>query len=170
MATLKDRTYKCRLWLPGKTTVELTLAGKEMLAPSFAVWELANTSAKEAVKLVMTENSWKFLAELQALRDRYYKTYGKGLDLSSFYRTQTFNRTCGGSVNSAHLDARAADIIGVPQARYEQITAWWRDITAAAGKTGGINYYADNRLHVTDFEQKFGHTQFYIRDYRRTAK
>lgn len=170
MATIKERTYKCRLWLPGKTTVDLDIKGTEKLAPNFAAWELANTSAKESVKLVMTENSWKFLAELQTLRDRYFKTFGKGLDLSSFYRTATYNRSCGGSSNSAHLDARAADIIGIPQSRYEQITTWWRDITAAAGKTGGINYYADNRVHITDFEQKFGHSQFYIRDYRRTGK
>lgn len=170
MTTIRERLYACRIWTPGGQVINASIRGTEKLSKNFAVWELANTSARESVELVMTEQSWTFLRELQKLRDRYHDAYGKGLDLSSFYRTQTFNRSCGGSTNSAHLDARAADIIGIPLGRYDDITRWWRDITAQAGKVGGINYYPDNRLHVTDFEQKFGHSTFYVRDYRKATR
>lgn len=170
MADVKTRTYACQLWTPGGQVVEASIAGTQKLAPNFAVWELANTKARERVKLVMGERSWEFLRELQKLRNLYYAQFGRGLDVSSFYRTASYNKTCGGSVNSAHLDARAADLINIPQTRYGIITRWWADITAQAGKVGGINYYPDDRLHVTDFEQKFGNSTFKVRDYRGGSK
>lgn len=163
----KTQTYTCRLWIPTDRIVTVTLAGTEKLAPNFTARELANTKARETVKLEMGQRSWEFLRELQRLRDRYYAQFGRGLDVSSFYRTASFNKTlAGASPNSAHLDARAADLINIPQTRYDLIARWWSDITAAAGKVGGINYYADDRVHVTDYEQKFGNSAFKVRDYR----
>lgn len=163
----KTQEYKCRLWLPTGRTEELILKGTTHLSENFCVWELANTLAPETVKLVMTDRSWAFLKEAQKLRDKYYAKYGKGFDVASFYRTKTFNsKVKGASPNSAHLDARAMDIINIPQERYGIITEWWKEICSVAGKTGGINYYEDNRIHITDYEQKFGNSQFKIRDYR----
>ena len=37
---------------------------------------------------------------MQELRD----WYGKPLNVSSWYRTKSFNKSCNGSKNSAHLD------------------------------------------------------------------
>lgn len=164
----KTRDYTCRIWVPTNRTVTVELNGMEYLVPNFRVWEFANTEAKESVKLVISQRSWEFIKELQAFRDRYYAKYKKGLDVSSMYRTETFNRACGGSVNSAHLNGRACDFINIPQSRYDAVTNMWKEVCSVYGKIGGINYYADNRIHVTDFEQKFGHSQFYIRDYRKT--
>lgn len=163
----KTQEYRCKLWLPSGRTEELILKGTVHLSNNFQVYELANTLAIESTKLVMTEKSWQFLKEIQKLRDRYYTKYLKGLTVSSFYRTKNYNaKVKGASPNSAHLDARACDFTGIPQYQYEIITNWWREICASAGKTGGINYYDDNRIHITDFETKFGNSQFTIRDYR----
>lgn len=50
--------------------------------------------------------NYKLVNGLQLLRD----TIGKAIQISSGYRTQEYNKSCGGIDNSEHLTGSAADI------------------------------------------------------------
>lgn len=169
MATVDERKkayYTCDIWVPTGKLVRCYLQGSVKLTNNFCVYEYANSLAKETVKLVIYKDSWTFMNRVQKLRDRYFKQFGVGLNISSGYRTETFNKSCGGSLNSAHLDMRAADFINIPKIRYTTIEKWWKEICEADLQVGGINFYNDNRIHITDYENKFGNKSFVRRDYR----
>lgn len=167
MATYgKTSDYKCKMWIPTGRMVDVVLNGQVKLTTNFCVWEMANKLAEEEVKLVIPELGWRHLQLQQRLRDRYYGKYKTGLTVSSGYRTKSFNKSVGGSTNSAHLDMCATDFIGIPQSRYKFVRDAWFDICGEVGAIGGINYYADNRIHVCSYENKFGNKKFKERDYR----
>ena len=71
----------------------------------------------------------------------------------------------GSSPNSAHLDGRACDINNIPQSLFDDFTIAWQTICTLHGKIGGVNYYSWG-MHFTDYEDKFGHKTFQIRDKR----
>ena len=167
MATYdKTSNYKCQIWIPTGRMVDVTLNGQVHLTDNFCVWEIANKQATDNIKLVIPQRAWTHLQLIQRLRDRNYSTYKVGMTVSSGYRTKSFNKSCGGSSNSAHLDCCATDFINIPQGRYVKFRNWWKEICEEVGVVGGINYYKDNRIHVCSYEEKFGNKKFTERDYR----
>ena len=106
----------------------------------------------------------------QELRDWASATFPhhakNGLILSNWYRSPEHNKSVGGASNSAHLDARAMDITNVKPETFKEFTAVWHSICLRYNKVGGINYY-NWGIHITDYEDKFGHKAFVVRDLRK---
>jgi len=130
------------------------------IVKNFSLNEMMNKESNEKINLVITPQLVLFAEMLQVLRD-YYK---KRMDVTSWYRTKKFNAACGGSPNSAHLDGRAADILISPR-DFLSLTQLWEDICLEYRCIGGVNYYS-NRMHFTNYEDKFGSKSFVIRDKR----
>lgn len=96
---------------------------------------------------------------------RFPKHAKSGLIISNCYRTEKHNKEVGGDKNSAHLDGRAMDITNVSKETYDEFIAMWKFICLKYNKIGGINLYKWG-IHITDYENKFGHKVFQIRDWR----
>ena len=132
------------------------------IVKNFSLAEMTNKQAKDEVKLVLTPEVIEFAQMMQELRN----WYGKPMNVSSWYRTKSFNSGLkGSSPNSAHLDGRACDINNIPQSLFDDFTIAWQTICTLHGKIGGVNYYSWG-MHFTDYEDKFGHKTFQIRDKR----
>ena len=130
------------------------------MVKNFSLAEMTNNQADDEIKLVLTPEVTEFAQMMQELRD----WYGKPMNVSSWYRTKRFNDGLkGSSPTSAHLDGRACDINNIPQSLYHDFTIAWQVICSIHDKVGGVNYY-DTFMHFTDFEDKFGHKTFQIRD------
>lgn len=108
--------------------------------------------------LVLNPDIVLFAKMMQDLRDEL----NKPINVNSWYRTAHHNIIVGGSRNSIHLDGRACDIAST---EYDRICSYWKSICASYSRIGGINFY-DNFIHLDNFENKFGHCSFVIRDYR----
>ena len=131
---------------------------------NFKLKELANNKAENAVKLVVTEKMFLFMDMMQELRDKI----GKPINVSSWYRTKTYNKKIGGSSNSLHLDGLAVDFpMEVNVTERKMMENRWRFICEKHGVVGGINHYTHG-FHVCIGEEKFGHNSFTVRDYRGT--
>lgn len=144
------------------TTYTKSLPDTFRIAPNFTLKELANNLASESVKALWNDDIKKHCRMIQALRDRTGV-----MNVSSWYRTPSFNRKCGGASNSLHLKALATDV-KYPKMNDGQrkiITDTWRAICAEYGVIGGINYYT-NGVHLASREDLFGAKSFVIRDYR----
>ena len=128
---------------------------------NFSLAEIANKQAKESTKLNLTYKMVEHAQMMQELRN----WYGKALEVSSWYRTKTFNQSCGGDENSAHLDGLATDINNIPEELYDKFAVAWETICSAHGKIGGVNEY-DWGMHFCSDEGRFGYKTFQIRDYR----
>lgn len=101
---------------------------------------------------------------MQELRD----WYGKPLNVSSWYRTKSFNKSCNGSKNSAHLDGLATDINNINTKDNETVkrfTHWWQAICTAHGKIGGVEVYKWG-MHFDSYSDKFGCKTFRYKDNR----
>lgn len=131
------------------------------ITKNFSLAEIANKAADETTKLMLTPEVVEHAQMMQGLRN----WYGKPLNVSSWYRTPKFNRSCGGDKNSAHLDGLATDINNIPASMYHDFTVAWKMICATHGKVGGVNYYAWG-MHFCSDEGRFGHKEFQIRDKR----
>lgn len=130
------------------------------ITENFSLIEMMNKESQEKVQLVITPQLVSFAQMIQELR--YY--YKKPMNVSSWFRTKKFNASCGGSPNSAHLDGRAVDIYLHP-VDYKQFIYLWKEICYRWKRIGGVNLYS-NRMHFTDYEDKFGNKSFVIRDKR----
>jgi len=154
------------LWTGDKIMAYIT---DGRIVKNFSLAEMTNKLAKDEIKLVLTPEVIEFAQMMQELRDwassRHPMFARQGLIVSSWYRTESFNREIGGSSNSAHLDGRACDINNIPSELYHDFTIAWQVICSIHKKIGGIGYY-DNFMHFTDHEDKFGHKTFQIRDKR----
>ena len=128
---------------------------------NFSLAEIANKQAKESTKLNLTYKMVEHAQMMQELRN----WYGKALNVSSWYRTPSFNKSCGGDENSAHLDGLATDINNIPEELYDKFAVAWETICSAHGKIGGVNKY-DWGMHFCSDEGRFGYRSFQIRDYR----
>lgn len=160
MATNND-TILTKIVFDSGHSVVTPLSLKTQITKNFAVWELANKQAKEDVKLVITPDAFIFLRRIQKLRDRI----GKPINLSSAYRTKSFNDSLpNASKNSLHLDLRAIDAIKIPYKEQDLYIGIWYEFAKEEGFVGGVNRYPD-RLHIDDGEDKFGYKQFVVRDY-----
>lgn len=129
------------------------------IVKNFSLEEMSNSKAADDTKLVLTPEVVVFAQMMQELRD----FYGKPMNVNSWYRTHKFNLSIGGDPKSIHLDGRAADIAVTD---YENLTTAWRVICQLHNKVGGVNYYP-TFIHFDNYEDKFGHTEFIIRDYRK---
>ncbi len=127
----------------------------------FAAWEFCNEEAQEEVKLIITPEFIEHVQMLEELR----QLLGYSLDVSSGFRTPTYNEAVDGSPNSAHLEGLATDITSIPQRDFELVTDYWRCICAIHKKIGGVNYYPWG-MHLCSDEGRFGNNKFVIRDYR----
>lgn len=134
------------------------------IVKNFSLEEMSNTKAQEDVKLVLTPEVVEHAFMMQELRD----WYGNPLNVSSWYRTKSFNARpdVKGSSNSIHLDGRATDIDNIPEVLYQAFTIAWQVICSIHGKIGGVDYYPWG-MHFDSYEDKFGHKTFQIRDYRK---
>lgn len=132
------------------------------IVKNFSLTEMANTKAAENIKLVLSPACVEHANMMQELRD----WYGKPLNVSSWYRTKSFNKSCNGSKNSAHLDGLATDINNIPESLYDEFTTAWQVICANHNKIGGVNYYKWG-MHFCSDEGRFGNEKFTIRDYRK---
>ena len=131
------------------------------ITKNFTVAEIANNSANTRCKLVFTPEIISFAALLQTLRTEY----GKPLEVNSWYRTAEFNKRIGGSTNSIHLDGRAVDLAVADVATQEQLVKMWKKICFANKRIGGANVYP-TFIHLDDYENKFGYTDFVYRNKR----
>ena len=132
------------------------------ITKNFSLAEMANKQAKETTKLKLTAKMVEHAQMLQELRD----WYGKSLEVSSWYRTKSFNESCGGSSDSAHLDGLATDINNIPESKYGEFKTAWEVICKNHGKIGGCNYY-NWGMHFCSDEGRFGNKKFTVRDYRK---
>lgn len=132
------------------------------IVKNFSLAEMTNKQAKDEIKLVLTPEVVEFADMMQSLRD----WYGKPMNVSSWYRTKSFNDSLkGSSPNSAHLDGRACDIANIPKDLFHDFTVAWEVICSIHGKVGGVNLYSWG-MHFTDHEDKFGNKKFVVRDKR----
>lgn len=144
-----------------KVIVDLDQAFK--VQANFTLKEMANNKSKDAVKAIWNEDVRVHALMLQELRNKL----NRALNVNSWYRTATFNKSCGGSSNSLHLKALATDLSfpRLTDVAYKNIENLWRNICAAHGKVGGINRYT-NGVHVSSREDLLGYKTFVTRDYR----
>lgn len=157
---------KCQLKFRFADTHSLTFELDEnyQVQKNFKLKEVANNLAKEAVKIVFTPEWFEFMGMVQELRTAYNKPF----DVTSNYRTRTFNASCGGASNSLHLYGLAIDIrmTKLTSAQRDLIKAHWKKICEAHGHIGGINWYT-NGFHLSYDEGRFfGAKEFVVRDYR----
>lgn len=131
------------------------------LTKNFSVSEIANKQSQDTTKLVLTPQLVEHAQMMQELRN----WYGAPLNVSSWYRTPSFNKSCKGDANSAHLDGLATDINNIPKDKYEMFAIAWEVICKNHNKIGGCNYY-DWGMHFCSDEGRFGHKCFVIRDRR----
>lgn len=129
------------------------------IVKNFSLREMSNSEAKEVCTLVLTPEMVLFAQMIQELRN----FYSKPMNVNSWYRTSTYNKKCGGSSNSCHLDGRAVDLSVTD---YVRLTNAWKAICKKYNKIGGVNYY-DTFMHFDDYEDKFGSKVFVIRDLRK---
>lgn len=132
------------------------------LVRNFTLAEMTNKQAKDQVKLVLTPEVVEHAQMMQELRN----WYGKPMEVSSWFRTPSFNRSCSGASNSAHLDGRATDIKGLPKEMYQKFVTAWETICCAHGKVGGCVLY-DWGIHFDSYSDKFGYKKFRLQDKRK---
>lgn len=131
------------------------------ITPHFSIWEFANSLAKDKTKLVISPEFIEHVQMLEEIRTEL----GYSMDVSSGYRTVSFNKKCGGSNNSAHLDGLATDITSIKQKDFDGVRFMWKKICEQHNKIGGINFY-DWGVHLCSDEGRFGNKKFTVRDYR----
>ena len=131
------------------------------LVPNFSLEEMTNATASEDIKLVLTPEVVEHAQMMQELRD----WHGKPLSVNSWYRTESFNKKCGGASNSEHLDGRATDISNIPQSKYVDFTRAWNIICSLHKKIGNIQLYSWG-MHFGSHADKFGWTEFRETDNR----
>lgn len=158
---------KCQLFLPTNKLATVDLDSEFYILPNFRVKEIANNKATDEIKLVIGDRrAWKLLTMLQITRDRFGR-----MDLSSVYRTKSFNDTLpGADKNSCHLKCWAFDWQNPNDTDEERqiITDWWRNLCREFNEIGAINYYTNGYHCEIGSNIQYGNTSFKVRDYRGT--
>lgn len=129
------------------------------ITKNFTLAEMCNKQAKDDIKLVLTPEVVEHSQMIQEFRD----WYGKSMTVNSWYRTKSFNTSCGGSSNSCHLDALATDIkmIGLTKTQAELYAEIWKCICKAHGKIGGVSIYLKKGfMHFDSDSGRFGTQDF----------
>jgi len=133
------------------------------ITPHFQVWEFCNAEAKEDVKLVFSPAFIEHVQMLEELR----AVVNQPVNITSGYRTASFNAEKGGDKNSAHLVGTATDVKKFKDIPDKFVEVIWRIICFQHKKIGGINFYTDG-YHFCSNEDRFGIKEFIVRDYRGT--
>ena len=131
------------------------------IVKNFSLTEMANNLAKEEVKLVISPELVEHAFMMQELRD----WYGKPLNVSSWYRTKSFNKQVGGHSNSCHLDGVATDLSNIPQSLYNDFALAWEVICLSHNKIGGVEFYSWG-MHFDSNSDRFGSKKFRKKDNR----
>lgn len=139
---------------------------KYKVSDNFTIGEMANNKSIELPKLVVDKRVLVFIDMMQELR----KQYGKPINVNSWYRTKSFNKSCGGSSNSAHLYGLAVDFPATHgDSERIKMAKMWEGICKKFGVVGCINYYTHG-YHVAAYEDyTHGAKNFAIYDYRGKA-
>ena len=157
-------TVKAKLWLPTGEWLITDLERSYYLLPNFQIWEIANTSAKDEIKLVVDERAWILLKMMQITRDRFGR-----MAINSVYRTKSFNDSLpNADKNSCHLNCWAFDweIKNQSNAERQIVADWWKNLCREFGQIGAINYYSNGYHCEIGSDIQYGYTEFKIRDHR----
>lgn len=144
--------------------------GNSYVSEHFRLVEFTNTKATEMVKFKAGTLFPVLLKALEYLRERMQplKSSPK-INITSGYRTASYNATVGGSSNSEHLDAHAADIElseeGIPAAYQPAAELIWREAAEKFGFIGTFGYY-DTHTHLGVDGGRNGRTEFLVYDKR----
>lgn len=135
----------------------------------FSIWEIKNNDATDKVKLVFTPELIAHGNNMDKLRkwavETFPNQFPQGLRVSSWYRTELYNRAVGGAKNSLHLIGGATDISNIPDELYQEFIKAWRAITIADNKVGGIELYKWG-MHFDSFSDRFGYRRMRVKDNR----
>lgn len=136
------------------------------IVPDFTITEMVCVSSSYDTfpNLIFTPEVVTFAQMLQEFRNWLRSP----MQVNSWYRTPYINHKFGGSKNSAHLDGRACDVVfkNMTDEQFNKYAKKWKQICEQHGMIGGINRY-DWGVHFTNYENKFGNTEFVIRDKRK---
>lgn len=114
----------------------------------------AELACKDGAPFPLTPESRAFLDKLQALRS----ALGFPFRFSSVFRTPAYNRSIGGATGSAHILARAADIIVSGESALRLVTA-----ASAFGFTGiGVSQKGPDGarfIHLDDLQPAAGRSR-----------
>lgn len=159
-----ENKIKSRIWLPSGEICTIDLDPDYYFLPNFQVKELANNLAKDEIKFeVPGPQSWIFLRMLQCSRDHFGR-----IDLTSGYRTQSFNNAQKGATkDSLHCYMLAADVL-LGNRTYDAWARWWKSLCQTFGQVGAIGFYHNpDRLHIEiGSDWRYGAKNFEIRDHR----
>jgi hypothetical protein len=136
------------------------------ITKNFAVWEVANKKAPEAIKLILSPGLYFHYSLLQKLRD----WYGKPMNVTSGYRSPKFNANLpSANKNSSHLRGMATDVSlpGLTEEQYKNFAQKWREICDVAGVIGGVTYYNWGIHFDCDSDIAFGSKSFRVDDCRK---
>jgi len=133
------------------------------LVENFTLAEMTNKQAKDTIKLVITPAVVRHAQMMQELR----KWYNKSMTVNSWYRTKSFNASCGGNAKSPHLNGTATDIAfpNLTEQHIINFNAKWKAICEKWGVVGGISIYKWG-LHFDSNSDVYGLTSFRVNDYR----
>jgi len=141
------------------------ISGK--VANHFTWDEVCNTKAATEIKAVSSPKLLVHAQMIEHLRMLIYAHTGAGCHVNSWYREKEFNKACGGSPNSEHLDGLATDIAStsIPPSLYTTAMLYWKAICEVYGKIGTVGYY-DWGMHFGSDGGRNGRTAFYVYDMR----
>ena len=155
---------KIQMILPTGQMLTTDVDSSYKILPNFEVFELANVSAKEDIKLVIDERAWKLLQMLQLTRYRYGR-----MKLNSVYRTTSFNATVeGADTRSCHVKCWAFDWSwSTPsKAVIDDVCEWWKNLCTMFNEIGAINIYKWGFHCEIGSDIQYGSKSFQIRDRR----
>ena len=149
---------------------EKTLDSEKKITDHFTWEEEANTSAEERIKLKVYTQTLVHARMREELRMAFYLKYGLTLRCNSCFRTEQFNKDCGGIPDSLHLWGTASDLLisNMTTAMWNWIVATWKAICKKYGTVGEIGRYAWG-VHAGSHIECTPHpytTTFYIFDSR----
>lgn len=116
-------------------TYSLKVDGDKQLSPHFKVREFRCNDGSD--KILISD-------ELVQLLEKIRSHFGKPVIITSGYRTESYNRKCGGAKQSQHLYGIAADI----QINSVDPLKICRYAEILMPGHGGIGYYVDRFTHV----------------------
>lgn len=79
--------------------------------PSTAHFKFSEFACHDKARTPVPEKYWDNLQKLMNALEKLRKVWNKPITINSGYRTEAHNRSVGGSSNSQHLYASAADIV-----------------------------------------------------------